>query len=215
MERSRERILQIIQQGGAANVEGLARQMGLAAATVRRHLDILQRDGLVGYVEVRKPTGRPEYSFSLTERGHEVMPKGYDDLLSDLLREIGSVPAGELDGKSGRDLLREAFEGLGRNAGAAYAAKAVHDPAGALASALTQRGFAPVVTRSDAGVQVKLTNCPFRAVARTDQSVCAFDASLISGVLGQPARRESCFTEGGQCCVYVAAEPAKAAPTRA
>jgi predicted ArsR family transcriptional regulator len=204
MERSRERILRIIQQSGSANVETLSRRLGLAPATVRRHLDILQRDGLVTYSEVRKQTGRPEYSFSLTERGHEVMPKGYDALLLELIREIGLKKSGDLDGKNGRDVLREVFQALGERAGAEHLAKAGHDAVSALAAGLEERDFGPDVSRLPEGVRVKLTNCPFRAVARADQAVCAFDSNLISRVLGKQVRRESCIAEGDQCCMYVA-----------
>ena len=214
MERSRERILRIIQQSGSANVDTLAGHLGLAPATVRRHLDILQRDGLVTYTEVRKPTGRPEYSFSLTERGHELMPKNYDALLSELLREIGARPAGELDGMSGREVLSDAFETLGKRAGAEYLGRAAHDPVDAITVALRDRDFAPDVTRSSDGLKVKLTNCPFRSVALLDQSVCAFDASLISGLLGIPVRRETCIADGAQCCTYVTAELAKPRSTQ-
>ena len=48
----------------------MAQAMGLASATVRRHLDILQRDHLVSWTEARRQTGRPHYVFFLTENGH-------------------------------------------------------------------------------------------------------------------------------------------------
>ena len=69
MEGARLRILQLLQKHSNDTVEGLANAIGLAPATIRRHLDILQRDRLVTFEEVRKRTGRPEYSFYLTEGG--------------------------------------------------------------------------------------------------------------------------------------------------
>ena len=89
MEGTRLRILQLLQKDGHATVEGLATGIGLAPATIRRHLDILQRDRLVGFDEVRKRTGRPEYSFYLTEDGQESLPKDYDRLLAMVVDEIG------------------------------------------------------------------------------------------------------------------------------
>ncbi len=211
MEGSRERIVRIIQQAGAANVEKLSRQLGLAPATVRRHLDILQRDGLVTYSEVRKKTGRPEYSFSLTERGHEVMPRSYDALLAELLQEIGSRRAGDMNGKSGPQVLKETFESLGRRAGAEYMARAGNDPVAAAVAALRDRDFAPEVAQTSMGLRVRLTNCPFRSVARLDKSVCTFDQTLITRLLGTPVQRESCIADGASCCEYVTADFAKSA----
>lgn len=72
---TRDIILEIIQNRKSETVNGLAQELSLAPATIRRHLDILQRDGLVTFTEVRHGTGRPEFSFSLTERGHETPSK--------------------------------------------------------------------------------------------------------------------------------------------
>ena len=71
MEGPRLRILQLLQKNTNDTVGGLAQAIGLAVATIRRHLDILRRDPLVAFEEVRKKTGRPEYSFFLTEDGQE------------------------------------------------------------------------------------------------------------------------------------------------
>ena len=90
MEGSRFRILQQLQKKTNDSVGGLAESMGLAPATIRRHLDILQRDRLVAFEEVRKKTGRPDYSFYLTEDGHQALPKSYDVLLRLLVDELGT-----------------------------------------------------------------------------------------------------------------------------
>ena len=91
MEDVRWQILQLLQSGTAETVEQLLRALGLAPATVRRHLDILQRDGLVTYRLVRKKAGRPEYSYYLTEAGQESLPKDYHRLLGLLVQEMDSV----------------------------------------------------------------------------------------------------------------------------
>ena len=66
--------------------------MQLAPATVRRHMDILEWDRLVDHTEVRKPTGRPQYSFHLTEKGHDSVTKDYSRLLNELVPAIKNIP---------------------------------------------------------------------------------------------------------------------------
>ncbi len=204
MERSRQRILRIIQHSGAATVESLAKQLALAPATVRRHLDILQRDSLVTFVEVRKPTGRPEYSFTLTDRGHEAMPKSYAPLMLDTLRVIGARTHGQLDGKSGGEVLQAVFQEMGRKAAARWSGGPGRTRAESISAVLAEHGFAPEVTQGKSGLHMKLANCPFRAVAMGDPSVCEFDSNLIEGVLGMPVTRDSCIAKGDSCCVYSA-----------
>ena len=104
MEGTRVRILMTIQRNGQATVEGLAHSLELAPATIRRHMDILQRDHLIAYREVKKPTGRPEYSFSLTEAGHDVLPKDYQRLLSALFKEMASLCDSVIPAKAGIQL---------------------------------------------------------------------------------------------------------------
>ena len=54
MEGTRLRILQLLQRNSCDTVDGLAKSIGLAPATIRRHLDILQCDRFVSFEEVRK-----------------------------------------------------------------------------------------------------------------------------------------------------------------
>ena len=48
------------------SVLDLARHTGIAGSTVRRHLDVLIRDGIVLQEPVRVSVGRPKFLFSLT-----------------------------------------------------------------------------------------------------------------------------------------------------
>ena len=200
MARSRNRILRIIQRNGAANVQVLSRELGLAPATIRRHVDVLLSDELITYELVRKATGRPEHSFSLTERGHESMPKGYGTLLQDLISDIASRGELQVSGKSGAELLRESFQRIGAAAGAE--APNAGQPIVALENLLEGRGFAPEIEKSATGFEIRLTNCPYRAAVQADPSVCAIDAALIQGVIGGEVSLVTCISEGSPCCVY-------------
>ena len=104
MEGSRLQILKILQKNGKTSVNGLPGNMGLAVGTVRRHLDILQRDGLVNYVAIRKQTGRPENSFYLTDEGQEALPKGYTRLLGLIISELAVLRPEDIE-DWGRDKL--------------------------------------------------------------------------------------------------------------
>ena len=47
MQATRQRILEILKERGAATVEQLATELELTPVTIRHHLDILRRAGLV------------------------------------------------------------------------------------------------------------------------------------------------------------------------
>lgn len=185
---------------------GLAGVLGLAPATVRRHLDILQRDGFLKYEEVRHGTGRPEHVFSLTDSGHEELPKDYDSLLSELVKELASATEDETAGHNGEELVEIALAKIARRAAEPYAREAETDPVEALRRLLTDRDFAPEVEVTDSGIRITLNNCPFRVAAKDNPTICSFDTGLISGILKSEARREACIRFGDQCCTYVVSD---------
>ncbi|MFW6174294.1 MAG: helix-turn-helix transcriptional regulator [Chloroflexota bacterium] len=200
---TRDQILEILQRRETQTVLGLAGELGLAPTTVRRHLDILQRDGLVTFTEVRKGAGRPEFSFSLTEPGQEHMPKRYEQLLSGLVSRISRMSADEISGKSGAEVLDEALTEL--------ADDAIHEhgaaPGGgleALVEVLRERDFAPEVSDigDDGTVSISLMNCPYRSVAVDNPSICQNDTALMERMLQAPAERVACITRGDSCCTY-------------
>jgi len=203
MQSTRERILQIVQQRRQETVGGLSRQLGLAPATVRRHLDILQRDGLVAFNEIRKGTGRPEHSFFLTDRGHESQPKAYDTLLAGLMKELAAMPGSDLVDRDGQQLLDLALSRLGTRSASAFATGSQSDPVEAALTALRELDFKPAVERIPGGLRFALSNCPFRSVALATEAVCSYDTALLKGILGTKVRRESCITRGDACCQYV------------
>src|SRR5262245_21992953 len=87
IDGTREEILAILRRHDRMGVEDLARELGLAGATVRRHLDVLQRDNYVAVTQVRGRTGRPRHLFALTEAGSELFPHHYVRLTQRLLGE--------------------------------------------------------------------------------------------------------------------------------
>ena len=91
MSVSRDSIPAIIRRNDGASVDVLADEVVLAPATVGRHLGILERDGLIDHIEVRRPTGRPRHVFDLTEKGHDSVPKDYSRLLNELVQDIKTL----------------------------------------------------------------------------------------------------------------------------
>ena len=206
LQSTRNHILQIVQTRHGETVAGLARELGLAPATVRRHLDILQRDGFLKYEEARHGAGRPEHVFSLTDAGHEQLPKDYDALLSELVAELASLSEEETTGRSGEELVEHAFANIAQRAVEPYIKDAGADPIEALGQLLTDRDFAPELEVTESGIRVTLNNCPYRLAAKDNPTICSFDTGLISGVLRSEARREACIRLGDECCSYVVAD---------
>lgn len=210
MEGTRLAIVQLLQRRNKATVEQMSQALALASATIRRHLDILQRDGLVEYERVRNKPGRPEYAYHLTEAGQEALPKDYKRLLSLVLREIRELPPSELaDLPDQNHLTDRLLSRIARRVASEYE----HSNHGQPAATLTERAhqatavlekeqFLPQIEQSDDAVRIRLLNCPFRSIALEDDAVCSFDAYLIARLTGSSVTRECCVSHGAHSCVY-------------
>jgi predicted ArsR family transcriptional regulator len=201
MEESRRLLLEVLLYRGQATVADLARGVGLAAPTVRRHLDILQRDGLVAYRLGRQKRGRPEHLYYLTERGQEALPKAYQDLLGWLVEELQgdthAAPALEaLLVRIAQRLLAPFAQGLSPLTSPLERLQTLH-------RLLRGYHFAPHLEPLPNGVRIRLGNCPFRAVARRHPVLCTLDRAIIASLLGAEPLREACLPMGHPTCAYL------------
>ncbi|MES4787355.1 MAG: ArsR family transcriptional regulator, partial [Nitrospiraceae bacterium] len=78
MDGSRLEILRIINEHPNCTVNDIAEALGLAPISVRYHLNLLERDNLIGIKKVRGAVGRPFNTYCITNAGREQLPHAYD-----------------------------------------------------------------------------------------------------------------------------------------
>ncbi len=207
LEGTRLKILNILRSRGAVTVEDLAKDIGLAASTIRRHLDILQRDQLVAFDQVRKKLGRPEFAYHLTEHGHESGYRDYQTLLNLLIRTIKGLDTSELAKQPGEQLLQLLMDRISDRLSTSYAVPKLssdESPVDRLERVLTDAGFSPQVSQDNGRIQICLCNCPFRAAALEEESICLLDRRLIANILGVEPKIQTTIRNGDDNCTYVA-----------
>ena len=205
MEGSRLRILKLLQRHNRATVDWLSKEMGLASATVRRHLDILQRDQLVTFDQVKKKTGRPEYTYHLTEVGQETLPKEYDRLIVRLLNEISSISKSDSRNLDGTGVLNLAFQRMADRTLSEMSTNALTTTKHRLAAAvafLEKEKFEPEMQETNGSVRILLHNCPYRSVALGNRAVCTYDHLVLSRILGSEAVQQGCIGANDDVCCY-------------
>lgn len=193
IETTRERILAILRRHDGAGIEELASEIGLAGATVRRHLDVLLRDGHVSVEQVRGRTGRPRYVFSLTDLGAQQFPHHYVRLTHRFLEEIVSLDAGETEGKDGRALAGLLFDRMADRLVAEYGPRIrgseLTERARTAAALLADEGIAfEVSARDDGSVDLVGRGCPCARIERDDAATgCEHDRRLLERLIGATA----------------------------
>jgi len=194
VEGTRELILAILRRRGEAAVSELADEIGLAGATVRRHLDVLLRDGHVAVEQERGRTGRPRYVFSLTEAGTDLFPHHYVRLTHRLVDEIVSLDARETEGQDGQALARLVFDRMSDRLAREYAPRLRPGPLEArarrAAELLAEEGLDFEVTLGPEGdVRLLGRGCPCARLGAPMPASpalpvsCAHDARLLGALL--------------------------------
>ena len=187
METTRQTILDILRRRQHATIDELTHLLGLAPATVRRHLDILMRDGLVQAGQVRRGTGRPHYLFSLTEAGEDAFPKNYVRLTNRLIEEIVALDPAETSGRSGLELAELVFERMADRVAEHYAGRVTgYTLAERLKQAtamLAEEGIVFDWNETPDGFLLLGRGCPCRRVASSHSQICAHDQRLLARLL--------------------------------
>ena len=192
METTRQTILGILRRR-EATVGSLTKELGLASATIRRHLDILARDGHVDVSQVRRKTGRPHYLFSLSEKGEDLFPKHYVRLTNRLIEEIVSLNQSETAGRDGSALADLVFEKMAQRL-AKRLAPHIHGSTLAervrmTTEALADEGITFEVEETEEGTLLAGKGCPCPRVGQGNGHACTHDQRLLSQLLAAEVTR--------------------------
>ncbi|HLG11490.1 MAG TPA: ArsR family transcriptional regulator [Dehalococcoidia bacterium] len=208
MEGTRVRIVELLRQRGKATVEDLTRVLDLAPATVRRHLDVLQRDGQVALESVRRATGRPHYVFRLTQAGRNLLPGHYIGLTARTIRELLSLRPADTQGKDGRGVALLTFERMTSSLLQAcerrVTASKLPERLREAIDALAEGGIVVEAAAKRGGYLLKVRDCPCRWADSTREGACKQAEALLGRLIKTTVRREQ--DEERDVCAYFVAD---------
>jgi predicted ArsR family transcriptional regulator len=194
MESTRARIVELLRERGTATVEDLTRVLGVAPATVRRHLDVLQRDGYVERQTMRRPTGRPHYLFRLTQTGQDLTPSHYVGATGLLLSQLLSLTAADTRGKDGAAVALLAFDRMNQtlfqSCEPRVTATSLPDRLQQAVEALAAGGLMLETASRPDGFVVTVRDCPCRCAETVQEAVCLRSSSMLGRLLGTELRRD-------------------------
>ena len=196
---TRERIVEHLRRVGDASVAELAELLEISEVATRRHLGVLEDDGLVDARTVNQGRGRPAARYALTPAASRLFPSAYDQLAQDVLEFLDAT-----QGRDGvRAFLRWRLERQVASLGDAVTAGELEDRLGQLAEALSAAGFSASVTADGTGFTLTQDHCAIAEVAKDHPELCAYEAASFAKVLGTDVRliRRETLAEGSRACV--------------
>lgn len=212
-QSTRDAVARAILERGPLCAAEIADSLGLSAAAVRRHLDALQRRGLLEQCAPRRlgavapGRGRPARAYQLTEAGRAAFPHAYDDLASTALaylRHTGGEQAIVGFAQQRAEQLAQALADQIAPAGARAHELGANELGRALARALSAQGYAADAKDTTAGVQICQHHCPVAHVASQYPELCEAETRAFEKLLGTNVQRLATIAHGdGICTTHV------------
>lgn len=207
MDGTRARIVGLLRERGRATVEDLTRVLDLAPATVRRHLDVLQRDGQVALETMRRATGRPRYVFTLTQAGRNLLPGHYIGMTVRMIGELLALRPPDTRGQDGPGVALLAFErmtaSLGQMCERRVTASELPERLRQAVDALAEGGLVVEAAAKRGGYLLRVRDCPCRWADSTREGACRQAEALLGRLVKAPIRREQ--DEDSDVCAYLVA----------
>lgn len=195
MQRTRQRILECLRERGSATIVELRHQVGLAEVTLRHHLGVLARQGLIWRQAPPRGRGRPRHVFALTPAGAGALHGDrYLVLAQRLLEAMNAVSPGSAEAAV-RQMARDVA-----SAAAVGEVASAEERLNAAMRLLEQEGFTAQWSPTDGGYRMIVANCPYRDLAMTNKELCVFDADMLKIVTGLEVTPEKSCGENGSCC---------------
>ncbi|HAZ47659.1 MAG TPA: transcriptional regulator [Cyanobacteria bacterium UBA11369] len=181
-QRSKNQILYLLKTQGAKSAIALALELHLSPMAVRQHLQALQAEGLVSYLEEKRPLGRPVKLWRLTDRAAGIFPDSHADLMVDLLRSVEAV--------FGAPGLEKLIAERSQRQIQAYTEK-ISDAQDwrsrvyAIALLRTREGYiAEAIELPDNAMLLIENHCPIRAAAASCGLLCKAELEVFKTLLG-------------------------------
>lgn len=206
----RASIVERLRRDGEASVAELASHLAVSEVATRRHLAVLEDEGLVAAHTVRQGRGRPPARYALTEAAGQLFPQRYDRFAAEVLDFLSDA-----HGRDGvRAFLRWRLEREADGLRNAVTAEDLHDRLQQLAAALSEAGFEASVAPNGDGFALTQEHCAIYDVAKDHPEVCAYEAATFSKVLGRDVTlsRRHTLAAGSSACVCTVAALAASTP---
>ncbi|QQR56502.1 MAG: transcriptional regulator [Candidatus Melainabacteria bacterium] len=193
-------IVLFIKKNKEVTVSELCAYLKITSMAVRRHLNVLQTDGLVDAELVRHGRGRPFYKYRLTSKAENLFPSGFQNLAMDLLDAIYEQSGHEgvlnlltIRNKKRLSTLTPRIEDKSLDERVREVSKIFSED-----GYMTEWEILP-----DGNYFIFQRHCAVHDVAKKYRQVCALEPQLMESLLGVKVTREKYMLKNDPVCGYL------------
>lgn len=204
LKESRSAIIDLLKVNGAMSVEQLAGELEVSKVCVRRHLNLLESDGLISYEEEKHERGRPRFMYQLTEKARCLFPQSYGEFAKEILvqlqRQFGDEALQQVLSARADELIAQLQVDLqGKN---------FDERVKTLVKIISAKGYLAEARKlKDGSFRLRQRNCPTENVAIAYPHICDEEVRVYREALGCEVVRECRIADGARVCEFRVAQP--------
>jgi len=199
LKESRSAIVDLLKINGALSVEQLAQELEVSKVCVRRHLSLLESDGIVQFEQEKHERGRPRFIYRLTEKARCLFPHIYDEFAKEVLVQVQRQFGDEALLK----VLSARADELVAQLKAQFGDLNFDERVKVLAKVINAKGYLAEARRmKDGTYRLRQRNCPTESVAVAYPHVCEEEIRVYREALGCEVTRECRIADGATHCEY-------------
>jgi predicted ArsR family transcriptional regulator len=197
---TKDKILNLLKKDVSLSVNELTECLQITHMAVRKHLNNLEKDGLIESHEMKQPMGRPLQLYSLSKKGERLFPKNYEGITMEFLQDLKGI--------HGEESITVLFEKRTQRLTNEYSAKIEHksnpDKIKELVRIQNEKGYMADISQIDPNTYELIEyNCPILTVALEYNVACSCETQLLKNVLKtDQIRRTNCKTDGDHHCKF-------------
>ena len=199
---TKDKILHLLKKDVSLSVNELTDCLEITHMAVRKHLNSLEKDGMITSQEVKQPMGRPLQTYLLTEKGESLFPKNYEGITIEFLHDMKEM--------FGDDVVNALFEKREQRLTNEYSekmksAKSMTHKINELVKIQNEKGYMANISQIDPHTyELVEHNCPILAVAHQFNVACSCETELLKNVLEtDDVKRTTCKTDGDDHCKFL------------
>lgn len=198
---TKDKILHLLKKEGSLTVNDFTDCLQITHMAVRKHLTILEKDGLIQSELVKQPMGRPIQSFTLAEKAEHFFPKSYEGISIDLLHDVKELYGDD----SVQQLFNKREERLTKEYISRMSDKNPSEKMKEMVEIQNEKGYmADLAKVDDHTFEITEYNCPILEVAKEFKVACRCETEMLKNVLGtNTVNRTCCRTEGDNYCKFL------------
>jgi len=198
---TQDSIVLFIKKNKEVTVVELCKYLKITSMAVRRHLNVLQGEGLIDAELVRSHgRGRPFYKYRLTNKAENLFPSGFQNLAMDLLDAVY-----EQSGHQGvLDLLTIRNKKRLTTLLPRIESKTLVERVKEVSKIFSEDGYMTEWEQlADGNYFIFQRHCAVHDVAQKYRQVCALEPQLMESLLGVKVTREKYMLKNDPVCGYL------------